>query len=80
MELFKLLGTIAVDNAQAKQAIDETASTADNGTLKVVFLTGPPSLTASETRCWAAAKPGKKPLRPLTRFLTLRNTQRGNTR
>lgn len=34
MELFKLLGTIAVDNAQAKQAIEETASTADKGSKK----------------------------------------------
>lgn len=34
MELFKLLGTIAVDNAQAKQAIEETSSTADKGSKK----------------------------------------------
>lgn len=31
MELFKLLGTIAVDNAQANKAIAETASEAESG-------------------------------------------------
>lgn len=34
MELFKLLGTIAVDNAQAKKAIDETAEKATSGSKK----------------------------------------------
>lgn len=31
MEIFKLLGTIAVDNAQANKAIDETTEKADSG-------------------------------------------------
>lgn len=31
MEIFKLLGTIAIDNAQANQAIDETAEKAESG-------------------------------------------------
>lgn len=35
MELFKLLGTIAIDNAQAKKAIDETAAKADSGSKKI---------------------------------------------
>lgn len=34
MELFKLLGTIAVDNAQAKEAIDDTANKAEAGSKK----------------------------------------------
>lgn len=34
MELFKLLGTIAVDNAQANRAIDDTAAKADQGSQK----------------------------------------------
>lgn len=34
MELFKLLGTIAVDNSQAKKAIDETAEKAATGSQK----------------------------------------------
>ena len=34
MELFKLLGTIAVDNAQANMAIDDTAAKADQGSQK----------------------------------------------
>lgn len=34
MELFKLLGTIAVDNSQAKKAIDETAEKAASGSQK----------------------------------------------
>lgn len=34
MELFKLLGTIAVDNSQAKKAIDETAEKAAAGSQK----------------------------------------------
>lgn len=34
MELFKLFGTIAVDNAQAKEAIDDTANKAEAGSKK----------------------------------------------
>lgn len=34
MELFKLLGTVAVDNAQANNAIDDTAAKADQGSQK----------------------------------------------
>lgn len=34
MELFKLLGTIAIDNAQAQKAIDETTTKADSGSKK----------------------------------------------
>lgn len=34
MELFKLLGTIAVDNAEANRAIDDTAAKADQGSQK----------------------------------------------
>ena len=34
MELFNLLGTIAVDNAQAKEAIDDTANKAEAGSKK----------------------------------------------
>lgn len=34
MELFKLLGTIAVDNAQAKESIDDTANKAEAGSKK----------------------------------------------
>lgn len=34
MELFKLLGTIAVDNTQANQAITDTAATAEEGSRK----------------------------------------------
>lgn len=34
MELFKLLGTIAVDNAQAKKAISDTAKEAETGSKK----------------------------------------------
>lgn len=34
MELFKLLGTIAVDNEQANKAIDDTAAKADQGSQK----------------------------------------------
>lgn len=34
MELFKLLGTVAVDNAQANKAIDDTAAKADQGSQK----------------------------------------------
>ena len=34
MELFKLLGTIAVDNAKANAAIDDTAKKADAGSRK----------------------------------------------
>ena len=34
MELFKLLGTIAVDNEQANKAIDDTATKADQGSQK----------------------------------------------
>ena len=34
MELFKLLGTIAVDNAKANKAIDDTATKADQGSKK----------------------------------------------
>lgn len=34
MELFKLLGTIAVDNTQAKEAIDDTANKAEAGSKK----------------------------------------------
>ena len=35
MEIFKLLGTIAIDNAQANQAVDETASKAEDAEQKV---------------------------------------------
>lgn len=35
MEIFKLLGTIAIDNAQANQAVDETANRAEDAEQKV---------------------------------------------
>ena len=34
MEVFKLLGTIAIDNAQANQALDDTASRAEETSSK----------------------------------------------